>query len=948
MPTPQQFVDKWKRIQLTERSSAQSHFIDLCQMLGVPTPTDEDPTGEFYTFEKGATKLSGEDGWADVWKKGYFAWEYKRNRASLEKAYNQLLQYRESLENPPLLVVSDNLTIEIHTNFYNTVKKITRLTIDDLLDPHKLSLLRNVFTNFEAFRTAQTLQEATEQAATEFARLADLLRKRGVEPDRAAHFLIRLLFCLFAEDVQLLPNNIFTKLVQGTEKTPANHFVEELRSLFTAMKSGGMYYFETIPHFNGGLFNDEDVIELDNAAKGILLKVCKLDWSNIEPAILGTLFERSLDPNKRAQLGAHYTNRDDILLIVEPVLITPLRRRWAEVQEQARALAAQRDAATNSRQRADREKPLVSLLTGFSDEIASVQVLDPACGSGNFLYVALKQLLDLQKEVAIFAMDVGLSRLTPSVSPEQLHGIEINEYAHELAQATVWIGYIQWWWNNGFGFPPEPILKPLHNILHMDAILAYDDQGRPTEPEWPKADIVIGNPPFLGEKKMRSELKDKYVDDIRSLYAGRVPGSADLVIYWFERARELIANNKIQKAGLIATQGIRGGKNRTVLNRVKQSGDIFMAWSDRPWIQEGVAVHVSIVGFDNGKEPSRTLNGLSVQSINANLTGALDLTTAQRLQENIGIAAMGDIKVGAFDIDAATADLLLAAKGNPNGRPNSDVIRPWVNGLDITGRSRNMWIIDFGTDMPEHEAALYELPFEYIRQRVKPLRVKNKMKKRAAYWWIHGDAAPRIREMLKSLNRYIGTPRLTKHRLFVYLNANILPDGQLIVFARDDDYFFGILHSKVHELWARGQGTQLREAESGFRYTPTSTFETFPFPWPPGKELIGDKLVGAIAQAARELIQKRDNWLNPPGADEAELKKRTLTNLYNQRPEWLDMAHKKLDKAVLEAYGWPLDLTDDQILERLLALNLERAANQGEILPTVDQAEDEEPELGGG
>jgi len=669
-------------------------------------------------------------------------------------------------------------------------------------------------------------------------------------------------------------------------------------------------------------------LELDSDGIEILIQVSKLDWSSIEPSILGTLFERSLDPSKRAQIGAHYTSKEDILLIVEPVLMAPLRRRWEEVQTEARDLAVRRDNTKSRSHRTRLQNELESLLRAFHDEIAQVQVLDPACGSANFLYIALKRLLDLQKEVATFASEVGTARLAPSVSPAQLHGIEINAYAHELAQATVWIGYIQWLQENGFGIPSEPILKPIETILQMDAILAYDEEGQPVEPEWPEADVVIGNPPFLGGSKARRELGDQYVENVRALYEGRVPGGADLVTYWFERARAMIESDQARRAGLLATQGIRGGSNRTVLDRIKETGDIFWAYSDRDWVLDGATVHVSMIGFDDGSEVQRVLNGQRVRTINSDLSSKIDLAAAKRLKENAGIAFRGTTKTGPFDIDETAAEEILASSGNPNSRPNSDVVKPWANGLDITQRPRKMSIIDFGIDTPLDVASLYEKPLEYVRKHVKPMRDKSRQKALRERWWLFERPRPPLRAAIKHLRRYIVTPAVAKHRLFAWLKHPTLPDQQLIVIARDDDYFFGLLHSRIHELWTRNMGTQLREAESGQRYTLTTTFETFPFPWPPGHEPQDDRRVEAIAQAASELVEKRDAWLNPPDTSEAELKKRTLTNLYNERPTWLDLAHRKLDEAVLDAYGWPHDLSDEEILGRLLALNLERAAEE--------------------
>jgi len=924
MLTPQQFVARWRRAELKERSGAQAHFMDLCRLVGHSTPAEADPSGQGFVFEAGATKQGGGRGWADVWKKGYFAWEYKGKGKDLGKAYQQLLKYRESLQNPPLLVVSDMEQIQIHTNFTNTVKQVITLCLEDLLTPEGREQLRAVFFEPEVFRIPQTTEAVTQEAAAEFARLAELLRKYGADPQQAARFLIRLLFCLFAEDIGLLPRDLFTHLIERV-RGRSSAFAAQLRQLFQAMTAGGWFGAEEILRFDGRLFDDDCVLELDSEGLAVLDRVSTLDWSNIEPAIFGTLFERSLDPGKRSQLGAHYTSKEDILLIVEPVLMAPLRRRWEAVREEAGELVRRREAAKTARTRNNRQRDLTALLTGFAQEVASVQVLDPACGSGNFLYVALKQLLDLEKQVVNLADDLGVGRFFPSVSPDQLHGIEINAYAHELAQATIWIGYIQWMDQNGFGQPAEPILKPLETILQMDAILAYDETGRVVEPGWPEADVVVGNPPFLGGKRLRTELGDPYVDTLFGLYEGQVPHEADLVCYWFERARALIEAGKLKRAGLLATQGIRGGANRKVLERIKETGDIFWAQSDRDWILEGASVHVSMVGFDKGVEQSRTLDDKTVRTINADLTGSIDLTTAQRLGENFNIAFMGDTKGGSFDIPADVAVKMLDAPLNPNGRPNGDVLRLWINGLDITRRSRGMWIIDFGVNMPEDEAALYEVPFEYVLRHVKPKRLTNK---RAAYrerWWIHIEPRPAMRAAIAPLRRYIVTPRVSKYRLFVWMDPETLADSATIAIAREDDYFFGVLHSKVHELWARRKGSQLREAESGFRYTPTTTFETFPFPWSPGEEPAGEARVEAIAEAARELVEKRGRWLNPEGATEAELKRRTLTNLYNQRPMWLELVHRRLDCAVLDAYGWADDLMEEEILERLLALNLERA-----------------------
>jgi type II restriction/modification system DNA methylase subunit YeeA len=645
--------------------------------------------------------------------------------------------------------------------------------------------------------------------------------------------------------------------------------------------------------------------------------------------VFGTLFERGLDPSKRSQLGAHYTDRESIMRVIEPVLMAPLRRDLEAMKAHVQALLAEGRRITA---RTPPNKNPLAVFDTFLAKLRAVRVLDPACGSGNFLYLALQALKDLEREAILWGSLTLQRTQFPQVGPASVLGIELNSYAAELARVVIWIGEIQWMLANGFSYLRDPILRPLDNIACRDAILDTNDPApaSPREPSWPAADVIVGNPPFLGGKLLRSGLGNEYVDALFRVYRDRVPAEADLVCYWHEKARAMVADRKVARAGLLATQGIRGGANRRVLERIKTTGDIFLAWSDEPWVVEGAAVHVSIIGYDDGTELSRTLDGHPVVAINANLTAGLDLTRVRRLRENLGIAFMGDTKGGPFDIPENVATAMLHSP-NADGRSNAEVVRPWANGLDVTRRPRRMWIIDFGTDMPLDQAALYEQPFEYVKAHVFPVRAKNRREAYAQRWWLHVEPRPGMRRTFDGLGRFLATPRLTKHRLFAWLPTATLPDSQLIVFARDDDYFFGVLHSRVHEVWARGLGTQLREVESGFRYTPTTTFETFPMPQP------SPQAAEAIAAAARELNDLREGWLNPPGADAGLLQRRTLTNLYNERPTWLDRAHARLDQAVHAAHEWSYPLRDEEILERLIALNLSRSDGQGQVESTSRQ-----------
>jgi type II restriction/modification system DNA methylase subunit YeeA len=917
--TPAAFASKWRGVTTTEKAASQEHFIDLCRMLGEPTPHEADPTGTQYAFEKRVSKAGGGDGFADVWKRDFFAWEYKGKKHDLKAAYVQLLGYKDDLGNPPVLVVSDLERIEVRTNFVRLSPVLRTITLDDLAadDPSEsLQLLRDVFTSPDELRPKIEQAEITEKAARTFAEIAHRLRAQRHEPQEVAHFLDRILFCLFAEDAGLLPKGIFSRLSEAAKGRSAV-FSTALGELFAKMsKDGGLFGAEEIEWFNGGLFDSSEALPLTGSQITTLLEVSKLNWAKIEPAIFGTLFERGLDPDQRAQLGAHYTGRDDISKLVEPVIIRPLRREYAEMQSRVTELVLADRRVTRA---TPKDLDPNAVFEAFLERLRDVRVLDPACGSGNFLIIALWALKDLEFE-AIQWGSLVLRRpmQLPQIGPESVLGIELNAYAAELARVTVWIGEIQWMIRHGLGWRRNPILRSLHTIENRDALLGLPDPTRPREASWPAAEFIVGNPPFLGGKLLRRGLGDDYVDAMFHVYDGRVPHEADFAAYWHEKARAQIESGLSRRAGLLATQGIRGGANRRVLDRIKATGDIFFARSDDKWVLSGAAVHISFVGQDDGSEADRELDGKRVPSINSNLTSGIDLSGALRLRDNLGVSFMGDTKGGPFDIDRDTASWLLS-QPNPDGRSNADVVRPWVNGLDITGRARGMWIIDFGVGMSEAEAALYEAPFEYVRQKVRPERLANARAAYAERWWLHVEPRSGMRAALRGLSRYIATTRVSKHRLFTWLDHRTLPDSAVIAFARDDDYAFGVLQSRPHEVWARAMGTQLREVQSGFRYTPTTCFETFPFPDPESDQR------DRVGEAARHLVELRDGWLNPPGAEPAELEKRTLTNLYNQRPTWLANANGELDAAVLESYGWPAELPNEAVLERLLALNLERA-----------------------
>ena len=957
--TPNEFIAKWHASELKERSAAQEHFIDLCRLLGEPTPAEADPRGDRYCFERGALKESGGKGWADVWKRHCFAWEYKGKHANLDAAFDQLRQYALALENPPLLIVSDMDRFRIRTNWTNSVSKTHEFGLEDLSDGTVLDKLKWAMSDPERLRPGETRQTVTERAAKTFAKLAQSLRDRGHDPQDVAQFVNRLVFCMFAEDVGLLPDAMFTRMLEQARRQPGE-FGALASYLFGAMSVGGRVGFEAVEWFNGGLFKDDSALPLDKTQIETALEAAELDWSNIDPSILGTLFERGLDPDKRSQLGAHYTDRDKIMRIIGPVIVRPLLAEWkmakADIARSLGRANAMKAKAAATRHRKQAENSLGS----FLERLRKFTVLDPACGSGNFLYLALHALHDLEHRVQLEAEALGLQRAFPSVGPANVKGIELNSYAAELARVSVWIGEIQWMRRNGFRGSRKPILDTLETIECRDAILTSDGG----DPEWPDADAIIGNPPFLGGKLLITNLGENYVSTLFDVYKNRVPREADLVCYWFVKAGEGLDGGAAKRIGLVATNSIRGGANRRALERATSGGQIFDAWSDEPWVIDGAAVRVSLVCFsrsDRGLTPNCRLNGETVTEIYTDLTvrrgrAGTDLTNARRLARNARVAFMGDTKGGAFDVSGHLARQWLREPANPNGRPNSDVLKPWKNGMAITRRPPEKWIVDFGWTMAEEDAALYEAPFQHVQEHVYSKRQGNRRESYRLNWWRHVEPRQGMWRALRGLSRYIATPRVSKHRLFVWFDVRVCPDSALIAIAREDDTTFGILHSRFHELWSLRLCTWLGKGNDP-RYTPTTTFETFPFPEGLSPDVSAsaysmDPHAQAIASAARRLVELRDRWLNPPEWVEwveepvagyprrpvprdakaaTALKRRSLTNLYNARPHWLLDAHAQLDAAVASAYGWPAEITNDEALKQLLVRNRLDGTSAGEL-----------------
>jgi hypothetical protein len=817
--TPQEFIAKWgpggPAFDLNERQGAQPHFIDLCQLLGVPTPSS---AGD-YPFEQDTLVLGEARGYADVFMRNHFAWENKASGKNLDTALKQLLTYSLALSNPPLLVVCDRLTIRIHTQFNGHPSEVHTVLLAELDRPDKQALLRRLWNDPESFRPKKTSRDITEAAAKSFATLADGLRKRNPNPDEVAHFLTQCLFCFFAEDVGLLPGN-----------------------MFGVMRDGGLYGNDDIPWFNGGLFKRVKVPALSIMEVTELRNAAGLNWSAIDVSIFGTLFERGLDPAKRSQLGAHYTDPATILRIIDPVLTRPLLQQWALVAQEIKGLMAKNTKKGDKHYKAAQARFVLWL-----EDLKAYRVLDPACGSGNFLFMGLKALKDIEHKSHLDAAALGLDREADLVTgPHNVLGIELNEYAAELARVTVWIGELQWRLAHGYEFKTNPVLEPLDHIECRDALLSFDAAepafvGKPgaravqtseplnasflttsappaplsdvdtpealaemgsdpdfakrnsgsdpvsadhtmkaaqaTEAPWPKANVVIGNPPFLGDKKMRSELGDDYTTALRKTYEGRVPGGADLVCYWFEKARTAIETNGLSAAGLVATNSIRGGKNRKVLEAICDTTLIYEAWSDEGWVNEGAAVRVSLVAFGHATQQAK-LDGQQVSAIHSDLSAhdnsavSTDLTQAKRIDANRAACFVGTSKKASFDIPGETARAWLT-QPNPHGVGNARVVKPWINGSDLVRASSDTWIVDFGVSSSEAEAALFEAPFDYVTRVVKPEKAEVRNEAERRKWWLHARTAPDMRNALTAVPRFLATSIVAKHRLWVWRPSEV-------------------------------------------------------------------------------------------------------------------------------------------------------------------------------
>ena len=601
-----------------------------------------------------------------------------------------------------------------------------------------LAKLRHASYDPDQLRPGRTVDQVTKETADLFQAIVEDMEQRTGDSEKLAPLsepdcvLPLRRGCWAAAGQPLLGDSAWTQ-PQPRAVRPGH-----VRNLFGQMATGGLFGAVKIAHFNGDLFSNADTVELSGTALLRLEEATRKNWRNIEPSIFGTLFERALDASKRAHLGAHYTSAEDIMLVVEPVVMVPLRREWESVQQEVGNLLNDgHDDAARVR------------LGGFQQRLFEVEVLDPACGSGNFLYLALRSLLDLEREVIDFAAMNGWTGLTPTVKPDQMRGLEVNPYATELARTALWIGYIQWHQNNGFPYDHSPILTPLvsiqmdrfHSCLRRRPGTRRNRSGgrlsssSATRPSWAGNSFA---PTWAMSTLMRCSVCTTGGCQPRPTWSAT--GSRRPGICWTGNAR----------SGWVCWQlrGFGAARTETCCGASRRAGTSFLLgrtsrgfWKERRSIRP-------LADSTMGSETVRELDGETVGSINANLTEGLDITEARRLKENLGIGFMGDTKGGPFDIPESVA-LNMVEQPNPDGRNNRDVVRPRVNGKDVTSRPSGTWIIDFGVDLPLSEAALYEAPFEYVNEYVRPAREKSRST--ITEWWLHERPRTEMREAAKHL-----------------------------------------------------------------------------------------------------------------------------------------------------------------------------------------------------
>jgi type I restriction-modification system DNA methylase subunit len=1023
--TPDEFVDRWKDSGGAELANSQSFLKELCDLLEVPQPdpTKPDAASNRYVFEKAVAFNNGDgsvsQGRVDLFRAGCFVLESKQGSErkaaeqaealatvtktakklagtakrgtagwdrAMQAARKQAKGYAEAIpdEWPPFLVVVDvGFCFDLYADFTGTGKNYVpfpdprsyRIPLDRLRDEKTRDLLRALWTDPHSLDPSKHAADVTRDIATRLAKLAKSLEAEH-DAEVVAGFLMRCLFTMFAEDVELIRKESFTELLLSLRFEPAN-FKPMVESLWEAMDEGKFSTIlrEKIRHFNGKFFKDKTALDLTKDQVELLVEAAKHKWDLVEPAIFGTLLERALDPVERHKLGAHYTPRAYVERLVMPTIIEPLREQWDATY-----------AAVIQLDEEGKRKDAVKLLREFHGKLCETRVLDPACGSGNFLYVSMELMKRLEGEVVLAMASLG-DHVLPGITidPHQFLGIEINPRAAALAELVLWIGFIQWHRRTRNDIaPPEPILKDYQNIECRDAVLDWDNiepvtdddgnpvtrwDGRTTKPhpatgeevpdedarvqelryinprkaEWPETDYIVGNPPFIGGWKLRETKGDGYVKAIWEVF-NDIPPKADYVMFWWDMCGVLASKRSVRRFGLITTNSIRQVFQRRVIEKFTQSKEpvyLIFAVPDHPWVdnESSAAVRIamtiaspdhqppSIAAVDESGEIAE-ITVRSVDAINSNLTVGANTSLAGQLEANDKVSSPGVQLYGSgFILSREESEKLLM-----NSPKNANVIHPYVNGKDLMQRSRGVSVIDFfGLD---REDALQQYPdvYQIVLDRVKPERDQNRRAAIRDKWWRFGWERPVLRAALESLPKFIATPETSKHRIFFFLSADVRPDNMLINIASDEPHVLGVLSSAIHVCWALASGGRLGVGNDP-RYNKTRCFETFPFP---DADDATKKRIGDLAEQLdthRKRQQEKHPTLTMTGMYNVLEKLRAGESLTGKEQtiheqglvSVLRQIHDDLDAAVFDAYGWPHDLADEEILQRLVDLNHERA-----------------------
>lgn len=1027
--TPEQFIERWEKSAGAELANSQSFLKELCDLLDVPQPepTQADREKNRYVFEKAVEFNNGDGtvsvGRVDLFRSGCFVLESKqgserkaaeqaealatvtkttkklvgtapRNTTAWDKAMQaarkQAKAYAEAIpdEWPPFLIVVDvGYCFDLYADFSGSGKNYVpfpdprsfRISLQRLVDEETRATLRSIWLDPRSLDPSKRAATVTREIATQLAKLAKSLENQH-EPEVVAGFLMRCLFTMFAEDVDLIRKGSFSDLLKSL-RSELHNFKPMVESLWEAMDKGtfSIILREKIKHFNGKFFKDKTALPLTRDQLELLIEAASSSWEFVEPSIFGTLLERALDPVERHKLGAHFTPRAYVERLVYPTIIEPLREEW----DATYAAAVQLDEEGN-------RKEAIQVLRDFHRKLCETKVLDPACGSGNFLYVAMELMKRLEGEV-IAAMasfgDLVLPGIT--IDPHQFLGIEINPRAAALAELVLWIGFIQWHRRTRTETtPPEPILKDYGNIECRDAVLEWDSiepvvdadgkpvtrwDGRTTKPHpvtseevpdetarvqelryvnprravWPEAHFIVGNPPFIGDKRQNYALGVGYTQAIREIY-DEVPKSADYVMFWWTKAARIVSSQDAIRFGLITTNSIRQSFNRRVVDAAINGTlpfSIAFAVPDHPWVasEDGAAVRISMtVGCgvanaagrlatlkESDRKPVENMDVLSVVregKIASDLTIGADVTSSSRLRANSKICSNGVGVYGrGFVLDNIEESRRFGSEVGP--------ISPIMNGRDITDRDRGRFVIDlFGLNELDVQNR-YPAIFQHVLTHVKPERMQNNREIYRKCWWIFGEPRKSFRPAIAGLSRFIGTPRTAKHRVFVFISSGVIVETEIVAVALSEAFVHGVLSSSTHVKWSHFAGSVL---ENRPRYNASICFDMFPFPLP------GDATKKRISDLAEQLDahRKRQQALHPS---------LTMTGMYNVLEKLrsgepltakeqviheqglvsvLKQIHDDLDAAVFDAYGWPHDLTDEDILQRLVDLNHERAEEE--------------------